>query len=243
MLCIHKTEGKKMVEAFYREYLNRSIYKAMMWMMCGIALLLGTVWITMPFSLMLESIKTGDILMLLFLVICMISATGAYLRPYEVYNENEKFYPIEEFLKYLPINHRDFCIVKTKKVAVFQMGVFVVAMLFQTIASILAKTFSVWCMVYVFAVAFAIPFLVMTALIWIVPIRKSVKKRFQNNRIKYVFMHDMTKILNRISLIIVLIGSILVSLSVWVIDSPILFCVGIGVWGIGTVGVWLTGKN
>lgn len=183
MLCMHKTEGEKMVEAFYREYLNRSIYKAMMWMMCGIALLLGTVWITMPFSLMLESIKTGDILMLLFLVICMISATGAYLRPYDIYNENEKFYPIEEFLKYIPINHRDFCIVKTKKVAVFQTGVFFVSMIFQMVASVITRTFSIWCIVYVFVVTFVIPFFAIAVSIWIVPIRKSVKKPFRNNRI------------------------------------------------------------
>lgn len=56
-------------------------------------------------------------------------------------------------------------------------------------------------------------------------------------------MHDMTKILNCISFIIVFISSMFMSLSVWLIDSPILFCVGIGVWGIGTVGVWLTEKH
>lgn len=166
MLCMHKTKGEKIVEAFWKEYLNNSVYKVMMWLLCGIALLLGSVCITIPCSLMLEDIKTGDRLMFFLLVVCVTLATFVYLRPYEIYNEDQKFYPIEEFFKYIPICHRDFCMVKTRKVVEFQTCVFLVFTVLQTIVSVIAKTFSIWCIVYVFVMTFVIPIFIISIFIW-----------------------------------------------------------------------------
>uniref|UniRef100_UPI00405722E5 hypothetical protein n=1 Tax=Agathobacter sp. TaxID=2021311 RepID=UPI00405722E5 len=196
---MYKTEGEKTVDAFYREYLNASIYRCIMWIMCGIALLFEFTVLAAPLSAMAEMIKEGDRLMLFLLLVCSILAARLYLSPYQVYHEGEKLYSIEELLKYIPINHKDFCMVKTKRVAVFLAGVLPAAILLQTVTSIIAKTFSIWCVVYVFVVAFAVPLLAVVCFIWMDFIRKRDKKKGKlRNTIKSILQQDRRKFYSKI---------------------------------------------
>lgn len=244
MLYMNKTDREKIVDAFYREYLKASVYKAGMWMFSGMAILLEFICIALPLSEMIKDIKEDGELMLFLLIGCSVWSAWLYLRPYRIYRENDKMFALEERLKYIPVDKADLYKFQIKRVILFLAKILPAAMLLQILTSVIAKTFSIWCIVYVLVVAFGIPFLVMMSSIWLEFIKKRDKKKGKlRTTIKYTLQHDMKKVLEIISWIIATIGAISVSLSIWIIENYVLFYVGIGILAIGIIGILLTGKE
>lgn len=161
-----KRKEEQLIDEFYKAFLNGRVQQVGTWLLVGICLFFEIFMAAFPVSEIIMS--TDEDANLLFLVFVFSALFGAffYVNMYQFFMEGQGQRLYSDVLQYIPVSYKDLCIYKTKKLAVFLARITGITLVLQVLVAFLRHNLSIWNVVYIFVVAFLLPFLWTALYIW-----------------------------------------------------------------------------
>lgn len=162
-----KRKEEQLIDNFYKALLQGSMQQVGTWLMVGLCLF---------FEIGISAVPVLEIIMstdgdanLLFFVFVFSALLGAfiYINMYHSFIEGQGHRLYSDVLQYIPVSYKDLCAYKTKKLFMFLVRITGIALALQVLVAFLRHSLSIWNVVYVFVVAFLLPFLWTVLYIWL----------------------------------------------------------------------------
>lgn len=162
-----KRKEEQLIDEFYKAFLQGRVQQVGTWLMVGLCLFFEIIMSAFPVSEIIMS--TDEDANILFFVFVFSALLGAfiYINMYHSFMEGQGQRLYSDVLQYIPVSYTDLCAYKTKKLFVFLARITGIALALQVLVAFLRHSLSIWNVVYIFVVAFVLPFLWTVLYIWL----------------------------------------------------------------------------